>query len=252
MIPSERKEEIVRLLNKKKYISTEELHRNLFVSLATIRRDLSDLEKDKIIIRTRGGARLAPKTSLEHTQMMREKENIKEKESIANMSATFIEDGFSLFLDSSTTVNTLVPYLKEFTNLKVITNGLKTALDLSYIDSVETIVVGGVLYNNSTSTTGSLSHEMIKNYNVDLCFLSCRGIDENGVYEANEYQALVKQKMMINSNKKLLLVDSTKFGNKYFYNLAELNRFDYIVTDEKPKSFLLEKIENQGPVILEG
>lgn len=184
--------------------------------------------------------------------MMREKENIKEKESIANMSATFIEDGFSLFLDSSTTVNTLVPYLKEFTNLKVITNGLKTALDLSYIDSVETIVVGGVLYNNSTSTTGSLSHEMIKNYNVDLCFLSCRGIDENGVYEANEYQALVKQKMIINSNKKLLLVDSTKFGNKYFYNLAKLNRFDYIVTDEKPKSFLLEKIENQGPVILEG
>ena len=252
MIPSERKETIVKLLNKKKFISTDELRKALFVSPATIRRDLVDLEKDKMVIRTLGGARLAPKSSLEHTQMMRENENLKEKEDIANMSATFIEDGFSLFLDSSTTVNSLIPYLKEFTNLKVITNGLKTALDLSYIDSIETIVVGGVLFNNSASTVGAISYETITNYNVDLCLLSCRGLDENGAYEASESQALVKQKMMLNSNKTLLLVDSSKFGNQFFYNLASLSQFDYIITDKKPQNYLLQKIENQGPMILEG
>lgn len=45
MIPKERQDAILETLNNKGYISVEELSKKLYVSLATIRRDLNELEK---------------------------------------------------------------------------------------------------------------------------------------------------------------------------------------------------------------
>ena len=46
MIPKERQDAILETLNNKGYISVEELSKKLYVSLATIRRDLNELEKN--------------------------------------------------------------------------------------------------------------------------------------------------------------------------------------------------------------
>lgn len=251
MIPSERREKIIEQLNKKKFISTSELGEMLFVSPATIRRDLVDLEKQGAIIRTRGGARLVPRSNVETVHSIRVDENKEKKSAIAEMAATFIEDGFSIFLDSSTTVNALIPFLKEFKNLTIITNGVKTASDLSFFDNCKVIVVGGVLSTNSTSIVGTTANEMVRNYNVDLFFFSCRGYDQTGVYEANEEQAKVKQKMIENSRMKLLLCDSTKFNHKYFFNLTDFNNVDYLITDENPSEPSVIEIEKSGTLVLE-
>lgn len=251
MIPSERKDKIIEQLNKRRFISTSELCEILFVSPATIRRDLGELEKQGAIIRTRGGARLVPKSNVEDIHSIRANENKQEKDMIAEMAATFIEDSFSIFLDSSTTVNALVPFLKEFKNLIVITNGVSTASDLSYIDNIKVVVVGGVLSDNSTSIVGTTANEMIKNYNVDLSIFSCRGYDYDGAYEANEEQAKVKKKMIEHSRKKLLLCDSSKSDNKYFYNLTDFTNIDYLITDKMPKEYTLKEIQKKGTLVLE-
>lgn len=251
MIPSERREKIIAELNKKKFVSTSELGETLFVSPATIRRDLVDLEKQGAIIRTRGGARLVPRANVEDVHSIRADENQEEKNIIAEMAATFIEDGFAIFLDSSTTANALVPFLKEFINLTIITNGVKTASDLSNFDNCKVIVVGGILSPNSSSIVGSVANEMINNYNVDLSFFSCRGFDDSGVYEANEQQAKVKQKMIANSRMRLLLCDSTKSNSKYFYNLSDFSNIDYLITDIQPNEHTTKEIEKKGTVILE-
>lgn len=251
MIPSERREKIIALLDQKKFVSTSELGEKLFVSPATIRRDLVDLEKQGAIIRTRGGARLVPRSNVEDVHEIRADENKKEKDMIAEMTATFVEDGFSIFLDSSTTANALVPFLKEFVNLTIITNGVKTASDLSYFDSCKVIVVGGILSTNSTSIVGSTANEMIKNYNVDLAIFSCRGYDHAGVYEANEEQAKVKQKMIANSKMRLLLCDSTKADTKYFFNLTDFSNIDYLISDQNPNDYIVKEIEKEGTILLE-
>lgn len=232
MIPIERKNYILELLHKKKVISTNELCRALYVSIATIRRDLLELENEHLIIRTRGGAALPHKSTNEQSFSLRENQKQNEKKNIADMASTFIEDGFSLFLDSSTTVNYIVPFLKDFNDLIVITNGIKTALDLSKFKNVETIIIGGTLFPGSSSTVGSRANEELSNYKVDLSLLSCRGFDNEFIYEANESQALIKKKMIQNSNKNLLLCDSDKFNNNFFYKLAEVSMFDYIITEK--------------------
>lgn len=251
MIPLERKQIILNMLSKKRFMSTEELCKKLFVSHSTVRRDLVEMESEKLIIRTRGGSMLPQKSTNEQTYNLRENQKQDEKIKIANMASTFIEDGFSLFLDSSTTVNYIVPFLKEFDDLIIITNGLKTALDLTKFKNIQTILIGGTLFPGSSSTVGSRANEVIANYKVNLSLISCRGLDGDGIYEANEPQAIVKQKMIKNSDKKLLLCDSNKFNNKFFYKMAELDSFDYIVTEKKTNDCFLKQIENAGGIIIE-
>ena len=61
MIPKERQDAILETLNNKGYISVEELSKKLYVSLATIRRDLNELEKNGFLKRTSRGRMVTEK-----------------------------------------------------------------------------------------------------------------------------------------------------------------------------------------------
>lgn len=232
MIPSERIEHILNFLNTKNFASTTELAKKMYVSEPTIRRDLIELEKQRLVIRTHGGATLAKETSFENSYLMRENKNIDKKNNLTELAATFINDGYTIFLDSSSTVNTIIPYISCFKDITVITNGLKNAMDLSEYPRINTIIIGGTIFQNSTSVIGGKALNFVSDYNVDICLVSCRGADKYGIYEANEPQALIKQKMLANSKKRILLIDSSKVNNKYFHFLANYSMFDYIITDD--------------------
>ena len=59
MIPDERRKEILELLDEKGYVSVKDLSQRLYVSLPTIRRDLTLLEREGYVLRTHGGASLS-------------------------------------------------------------------------------------------------------------------------------------------------------------------------------------------------
>lgn len=252
MIPIERVDKVREILNDKKFVTIDELCEKLFVSKATIRRDLVELEAKNIIIRHRGGASIKNISTTENNYMLRKEEREREKRVIADMASTFIEDGFSLFLDSSSTVNHIIPFLDSFKNLIIITNGINNALSLSSFSNVQTIFVGGELLHGSLSTTGVIANDCISHYIVDLCFTSCRGLDEDSVYEANEKQALVKNKMITNAKKNILLCDSSKFNKVFFYKLSDISKYDYIITEKYPHQTTKDNIEMLGPIFIEG
>lgn len=251
MFPTERKHKILDLLEEKKFITIKEICNNLYISQSTARRDLIKMENEKLIIRTHGGAKLPANSANEHSYTQREKQNKSKKIKIADMASTFIEDGISLFLDSSSTVQCVIPFLNGFKDLTIVTNGLQNALELSKIKNLNTIIIGGNLYPGSSSIVGASTSSALSNYKVDLSMLSCRGLDGNGIYEANEPQAVIKQKMIQNSNKKILLCDSSKFNNNFFYKLGDLDTFHYIITDDMPNNYIKNKIENSGSMIIE-
>lgn len=251
MLPIERKKNILDLINKKNFISTQELCDNLFVSQATIRRDLVEMESENLIIRSHGGAMLPQESTSEPTYIYRDNQNQTEKRRIADMASTFIEDGFSLFLDSSTTVKYVVPYLNQFKNLTIVTNGIQTALDLSKNKHLNTILIGGSLFPGSSSIVGAKANEALSTYKVDLSIISCRGLDGDGVYEANEPQAMIKQKMIKNSRAKLLLCDSNKLNKSFFYKLTDLDTFNYIITDKIPNNYIQQTFKDNGVMLIE-
>lgn len=210
----------------------EELCKTLYTSGATIRRDLQDLEKDGSIKRTHGGAVLLEGTATEMPLILRESENSGPKQIIAEAAVKYISDGMTLFLDSSSTVSYMIRMLAPFKGLKIITNGIKTATLLSEYKNIKIYCTGGIIRENSRSLVGQSARDFIKQFNADICFLSCRGMSlEKGATDPNDEEAYIKREYIRNSDQRILLCDHTKIGVNYFCKVAPLSDYDQIITD---------------------
>ena len=133
----------------------EELAAELFVSGATIRRDLSAMEKQGLIKRSHGGAIPFSSTAEESAFALREQENTAAKRTIANLAFRLVKNGYSVFLDSSTTTGFMIPLLNNLKYLSVTTIGLRNALLLSQTNNIKIYIAGGQISNHSNSITGS-------------------------------------------------------------------------------------------------
>ncbi|MGO2266076.1 DeoR/GlpR family DNA-binding transcription regulator [Vagococcus salmoninarum] len=242
MADLERHNKIIDLLNLEEFVNIDYLCEKMYVSKSTIRRDLVDLEKKGIIVRYHGGVTLSNTSNKDSSHSFRKEENKIAKELLAAETVKLIYDNIALFLDSSTTINNLIPLLNRFKNLVIVTNGLTTALELSEFQFINTKVLGGNLLTGSSSMVGSRTTNEINNYNVDLCIISCKGLNEKGIYEASDDQAQVKNKMISNSKKTILVCDSSKFGKNLLYKSSDYAAIDVIISDQEPSEGIMKKI----------
>lgn len=239
MIQKERNLQILKILKERGVISIKTLCNELFTSKSTIRRDLIDLEKQNLVVRTRGGVCLIKKEITEFSGNIRANINKIEKNNIADIAKNFIKDDMTLFLDSSSTVNALTKHLMPFRNLRIITNGLNTALSLVELKNVTTYVCAGKLKGMSYSIINDATNNYIDHFNADIAFLSCKYLDENFIYEADPEQATPKQYMIKNAKKTIILADHTKLNRKSFYKISDISNINTVITDEKAnKDFL--------------
>ena len=153
---------------------------------------------------------------------------------IPDLAPRHIRDGMTIFLDSSSTVYTLAKELDKFNNLKVITNGIKTAMLLSDFKNVAVMCTGGSLRENSKSLIGLAAKDFISRLNADIAFMSCRGFSvENGVSEASEDEYYVKKQYILNSKKAILMCDTSKMNFDFLCKLAPLSDFYEVITEKK-------------------
>jgi len=242
----ERLEKIMAILRKQKYMTNNELCRRLFCSQSTLRRDLIKLEEVGLVIRNHGGVTIVANTNNEFSYFFRETERPHEKEYICDLASDFITHGQAIFLDSSSTVNKLCPYLDRYNNLIVVTNCLKNSLNLSRAEQIQVFIAGGQLKKNSTSIIGEMAGDFLGHFKVDIAFLSCRGLDLDGIYEANLDQALFKQHMIKKAKKTILLCDNSKFDSEHFFRLTTFDKIDALITNQKPTATYQEKLETCG------
>lgn len=232
MLPLERQNLILQILEKKQAITVEELCATLYSSGATIRRDLQVLENNGMIRRTHGGAVHIENSSKDFPMTLRENENLTAKDQMAQRAFSLIRDGQTLFLDSSSTVCRLARRLTGFQHLRVITNGLKTASILADMDGIEVYGTGGRLRDNAMSFTGGQAVDFVQQFNADYAFISCRGVDpEVGITDSDESEATLKRCYIHNSRRVVLLCDSSKLGQRYFCKIAPLDGIWKIITN---------------------
>ena len=238
----ERKREIVEHLNQHNGIaSMNYLCKRLYASRSTIRRDLLSLEEDGILKRSHGYVSLIVKSAKESPIGMRQIENQDKKQSIAKKTDSLIKDGMVIFLDSSSTVCQLAPILKTKHNITIITNGINIANELSHAQNLTCFRCPGVLKHQSLSIVGEFTSEFIKNFHAELAILSCKAIRENGVFEGDDSQGLVKKSMMENADKTILLCDTTKENAVGFFKTSDFEKLSCLISDA-PFSPSLQKI----------
>ncbi len=240
MLPLERRDRILDILKVKQAATVDELCAALYSSGATIRRDLQMLENSGLIRRTHGGAVYIESTTRDFPLTLRENENLSAKELLAQKSLPFIKDGQTLFMDSSSTVYHLARRLSSFHNLRVITNGLKTASILAEMNGIEVYGTGGRLRENAMSFVGNQAMDFVRQFNADIAFISCRGVDaEVGITDSDENEANLKRVYIQNAKHVILLCDSSKIGKRYFCKVGTLDAVRKIITNNQlPPEFV--------------
>ncbi|MEG0109759.1 MAG: DeoR/GlpR family DNA-binding transcription regulator [Oscillospiraceae bacterium] len=242
----ERNDLILSLLASHKTMSIQQLCKELFCSPSSLRRDLIKLEKTGSVRRIRGGVTLVAGTGFDYSSNFRENVNVAEKTYICGIARDFLANGMSLFLDSSSTVVKICPVLDSLSNITVVTNGIGTALILNNCSNVETFITGGHLRHGNATLLGETAGDFTRNFKADLAIVSCRGIDRDGAFEADLEQARIKQHMMQNAKKTILLADSTKFGTHFFHRLCNFSDLQAVISDKAPTPEIELAIESQG------
>lgn len=243
MFSNERQDEILDILNKNKSATVEELASELFVSGATIRRDLRMMEAKGLIKRSHGGAMPFKSTADETAFALREQENTAAKKAMANLAVKLIKNGDSVFLDSSTSTGVLIPLLNNFNYLTVTTTGIRNALLLSQTNNVKIYIAGGQILNHSNSIIGTDTIDYISRMHADISFISCSGFTiENGFTDSSIEQAKLKQIMRKNSKILAMLCDSTKLDKTFICTDFFLDDIDYLITDKMPPQEYVDKI----------
>ena len=236
MALTERQNEILRRLKEQKTAAVNKLAKELYVSEATIRRDLAEMQNLGLVERSHGGA-LLPENAEEVSIFFRMERNASEKEKVATKALPHIPPFKSVFLDSSSTALALAERI-ELNRKTVVTNNLQTAIQFSKKPNITLILLGGSVHFNTNSTTGSWTARQLEDFSFDLMISSCAAIIGNDVFERSLEQKEIKRAAFNRSQKRVLLIDHTKFQSHGTYRMASLSEYDLVVTDAPPPDYI--------------
>lgn len=242
MSPERRREQLLNLLGSRDRASVGELSQELGVSEVTIRKDLDALEAQGLLVRMHGGAMASGRGRLELHFATREQQYLDEKRRIAQAAARLVQPGQRIFLDASTTALQVARLLKDRENLIVVTNGLYTALELTFSAGVTTIVVGGTMRRRSSSLVGSLSADLLQRMRVDIGFFGARAVSADGLMEGDLDEAQLKQRMVQVSALTVGLADASKFGSTAFSVFALPHEIGRVITDQRAPAQIVEAL----------
>ncbi|MBN1563993.1 MAG: DeoR/GlpR transcriptional regulator [Anaerolineae bacterium] len=243
----ERRRAILNQLDQQGRVTVKELSKDLQVSAVTIRQDLRALETRGLLERTYGGAvariEKAPLQELSFT--VRQSKRGDQKTVIAQAAAALVEDGYSIALDSSTTVFALASFLKQYENLTIVTNSLILAQSFLDHPTTQVLLPGGRLRRDSVSLVGQ--PESLPTVNLNIGFFSARGIAEDiGASEIDPDEVIVKRAMFNRCVRAVLLVDSSKWGQVAPYTLIPPEKVTHIISTDQAALDLVQHYRNLG------
>lgn len=231
---NERRERIRALLTEKPFVSIKELQA-MFpdVSGMTIRRDIEFFESQKEAIKVRGGARSMRfiTTSTDDAITTRMHENVTSKEKIARRATEFLETGRSIFIDSGSTLQRIVPYVPNERFTFTTTNPM-AALELCKIGLPAVNIVGGKLDRDYQTVTGMHAMRFLADINIDIAFLSPSGLSlKSGFTGGNYSECELKRVVVEKARLVVLLLDASKLDKSLPYTFCHLEQVHILITD---------------------
>ncbi|MGO8816682.1 MAG: DeoR/GlpR family DNA-binding transcription regulator [Terriglobia bacterium] len=241
-----RLEELRGILGQDRVVRVEELTGQLGVSAATIRRDLGELEKLGEVRRVYGGA-VSTGGRLDEP-LFDDKTSVAaaEKRRIAEAAATYIKPNDTIYLDGGSTVLELARLLKDRSNITIVTNSLRAAVELAG-RGPRLILVGGELRRLAQTTVGPLTRFMLQELHVDKAFMGTIGLTlEEGLTTTDPTEAYTKDLVMEHAREVILLADSSKAHKISFTRAGRLEKVRVLITDHLMDRKLSKQLRKQG------
>jgi len=231
----ERQERIARLVEEHGRARVTDLADRFGVSSVTIRKDLIALESTNRLLRAHGGAISIDRRLPELAFDIRERLQADEKSRIGWAGAALVQDGESIVMDASTTALAVARQLKArggWSQLTVITNGLRLAAELAGHPGLVVLMLGGRVRWEALSVVGQLGDGLFDRINVQKAFLGAAGFTlESGLADATDEEAQIKRSMVGAAREVIAIVDSTKWGRAAFATFCSTDDIDVVLTD---------------------
>lgn len=252
---SNRLELILGEINRKGYLSINDLSSNLKVSKSTIKRDLLYLSDNGLISKTHGGAK---QRYDDHELRLRlpvygERQDVhkSEKNQIGRIAASFISDGDVIFLDAGTTIHFIPQHILE-KKVEVYTNSISILLSsLEMKPNYSLKILDGIIDFDHLIITGIEQMETIKNIHFDRAFIGCESITtDHGIMVSTSTRRMFINQISNNSEQVILCADSSKLSAIDNYFALSFNQIDYFITDGNITTEQRNAIESAGTKVL--
>ncbi len=244
-----RKTEIGKFVNATGEATVAELASKFEVSLDTIRRDLTELEAEKILIKTHGGAVRDNFVPLDSSIDLRLKVQIAAKATIGTLAATLIPSDSVIMINAGTTTLAFAKQLQDHIGLTIATNNLLIPKELSPKVYRSLHIFGGTLLGSSNATIGSIGfynsqEKEFFDIKADWGIFSVGAVStDKGFSISNFSEASMLRDMIHHCSKVVILADSSKFQRDLFVQVAELGEATYLVTDAPPPAELAKALK---------
>ena len=251
VLPGSRQRRLVDYMRSKGHVTVVELTAMFGVSRDTIRRDLQLLERHGLLTRTHGGALAGDGLVARETRFQsRMAAQTQAKRSIGRAAAALIREGETLILNGGSTTCCFAAELGTLRDLTIVTNNLMLPQVVAQHAARSVYVLGGAYWESAQITLGAVKIAGASRISVDTAVIGVTGLDATGLSISRLEESQETVEMMEAARRVIVLADSTKFGVNAFAHVADFNRIQCLVTDEKPPPDIAEALGQAGVEVI--
>ena len=246
---AERHKYILDKLNKYGFVRITDVANELGVTKVTIRKDVKILESKGLLYKVHGSARPANPHVADLDVHVKDNINRDAKRLIAQRAVELLDDNDSIIIASGSTIYSFAEEIKmrQWHHLNIVTPFLRLGVLLNDSEQVHVVQLGGSIHKTSLSVLGEEASRGLDDCICSKLFFGADGIDlEYGITTSTIDEAKLVRKMMKSCSRSILVVDSSKFGQRGFGRICSLEDVDVIVTDARLPEQTVALIEEAG------
>ena len=234
MTEAQRHQILLDMLAQLGFVTVENVIERLGISPATARRDINKLDESGKLKKVRNGA----EAITQHAHFG----------GVAAAGSQLVNAGESVVINCGSTAFLLG---REMCGkpVQIITNYLPLANYLIDQEHDSVIIMGGQ-YNKSQSITLSPQGSENSLYAGHWMFTSGKGLTADGLYKTDMLTAMAEQKMLNVVGKLVVLVDSSKVGERAGMLFSRADQIDMLITGKNANPEILQQLEAQGVSIV--
>lgn len=248
----DRRVQIRQILEADGVVNSNQLAEMFNVSLMTIYRDLDSLQEQGIAKRQHGGAVLASRFIPASRHNQKAIRNLEAKRAIGRYVAQNLvspQDDTIIISNGSTTLE----FVRQFPDIpiNVMANSLEALSILGTHTYTNLFSLGGELRKDVMAFGGAMTYESLKNCHFSKAFIGIDGVEfEAGLTGTNELTARIARQITERADKVIVLTDNSKFGEKSFRKVCEIEDIDVIVSNKGvPQEYIEYLAENNVELI---
>jgi DeoR/GlpR family transcriptional regulator of sugar metabolism len=248
---SERRRLLLEAVQQQGVISIREAAALVVTSEVTARRDLRHLAEEGLVRRTHGGATAPNIVSHEAPFLEKSQLAAAEKDAIAAIAATMVENGDAIAFGPGTTTLSLARRLTGREEMTVVTNSILVSQALQGAPGIHLLLSGGLVRAATHALVGPLAEQSLAGLYVNTLFLSGNGLTAaRGLSTPDVLTAAVDRRLAESAARVVVLADHTKVGVETMSLTVATESIDCVITDAQADPEELDRLRAAGVEVL--